>query len=349
MNTFYTLALTSVYIFNSQGQYLTVGDDGKPAISNRPVKLEVSKVVEKADAGRMNFNGKDVKWILKSSAGQSYTLGYQDSDAYSTAFVYAQSGAISTSYEEPDPTFAAGQWKVAAEVPYQEVILDEALDYVRPTFSAEYVDVTLKRKFKTGKWNSLCLPFPLSAAQIAETWGVGTKVAYLTSDSDTKLFFTYRTDIEAGQPCLLQPERVNEDQTYKFADITASSWYEGEGNPGYTVGQTRVTGFFSPTTVKSRSYVFSADKIYHLTSDMEAKGFRMYFEDVAGPQSARELTWSVDENPSETNDISSVPNSSSATIGDVYSINGQRVRHRSNSTKLTPGVYIVNGIKLIVK
>lgn len=198
MNTFYTLALTSVYIFNSQGQYLTVGDDGKPAISNRPVKLEVSMVDEKADAGRMNFNGKDVKWILKSSAGQSYTLGYQDSDAYSTAFVYAQSGAISTSYEEPDPTFAAGQWKVAAEVPYLEVILDEAQNYVRPTFSAEYVDVTLKRKFKTGQWNSLCLPFPLSAAQIAETWGVGTKVAYLTSDSDTKLFFTYRTDIEAG-------------------------------------------------------------------------------------------------------------------------------------------------------
>ncbi|MFW5621219.1 MAG: hypothetical protein ACOCNK_07850, partial [Prevotella pectinovora] len=225
MNTFYTLALTSVYIFNSQGQYLTVGDDGKPAISNRPVKLEVSMVDEKADAGRMNFNGKDVKWILKSSAGQSYTLGYQDSDAYSTAFVYAQSGAISTSYEEPDPTFAAGQWTVAAEVPYQEVILDEAQNYVRPTFSEKYVDVTLKRKFKTGQWNSLCLPFPLSAAQIAETWGVGTKVAYLTSDSDTKLFFTYRTDIEAGQPCLLQPERVNEDQTYKFAGITASSWY----------------------------------------------------------------------------------------------------------------------------
>ena len=75
----------------------------------------------------------------------------------------------------------------------------------------------------------------------------------------------------------------------------------------------------------------------------------MYFEDVAGPQSAPELTWSVDENPSETNDISSVLDPASAASGDVYGINGQRVRHRSNSTKLTPGVYIVNGIKLIVK
>lgn len=349
MNTFYTLALTSVYIFNSQGQYLTVGDDGKPAISNRPVKLEVSQVNEKADAGRMNFNGKDIKWILKSSADQSYTLGYQDSDAYATAFVYTQSGAIATSYEEPSPTFAAGQWTVAAEVPYQEVILDETQNYVCPTFSEDYVNVTLKRKFKTGQWNSLCLPFPLSAAQIAETWGAGTKVAYLTGDSDTKLFFSYRTDIEPGQPCLLQPERVNEEQTYKFFGITASFWYKGEGNSEYTVGQTRVTGFFSPTTIKSRSYVFSADKIYHLTSDMGADGFRIYFEDVAGPQSTRELTWGVDENPSETNGISSVLDPASVASGDVYGINGQRVHHRCSSTKLAPGVYIVNGIKLIVK
>ena len=343
------MALTSVYIFNSQGQYLTVGDDGKPAISNRPVKLEVSKVNEKADAGRMNFNGKDIKWILKSSADPSYTLGYQDSDAYATAFVYTQSGAIATSYEEPAPTFAAGQWTVAAEAPYQEVTLDETQNYVRPTFFSENVDVTLKRKFKTGQWNSLCLPFPLTAVQIAKTWGVGTKVLYLSGDSDTQLFFSYLTNIEAGQPCLLQPESVNEDQTYKFDDIAASSWYVDEGNPEYIVGKTKVTGFFSPTIVKSNSYVFSANNIYCLKSAMEAKGFRIYFEDVAGPQSTRELTWSVDENPSETNDISSVPNSSSATIGDVYSINGQRVRHRSNSTKLTPGVYIVNGIKLIVK
>ena len=90
----------------------------------------------------------------------------------------------------------------------------------------------------------------------------------------------------------------------------------------------------------------SADKIYHLTSDMEAKGFRMYFEDVAGQQSARELTWSVDENPSETNDISSVPNSSSATIGDVYSINGQQMigarldGSRISVESLPKGVYV---------
>ena len=279
MNLLYTLALTSVYIFNSLGQYLKVGEDGKPAISDKPVAMDVTAANEtpSKDANRWNFGGKDIKWILKSSADPSYTLGYQDSDAYATAFVYTQSGAIATSYEEPAPTFAAGQWTVAAEAPYQEVTLDETQNYVRPTFFSENVDVTLKRKFKTGQWNSLCLPFPLTAVQIAKTWGVGTKVLYLSGDSDTQLFFSYLTNIEAGQPCLLQPESVNEDQTYKFDDIAASSWYVDEGNPEYIVGKTKVTGFFSPTIVKSNSYVFSANNIYCLKSAMEAKGFRIQF------------------------------------------------------------------------
>lgn len=43
MNLLYTLALTSVYIYNSLGQYLSVGADGKPAISDKPVAMEVSR------------------------------------------------------------------------------------------------------------------------------------------------------------------------------------------------------------------------------------------------------------------------------------------------------------------
>lgn len=54
MNLLYTLALTSVYIFNSQGQYLSVGKDGKPVLSNRRVAMEVTDATEtpSKDAGR---------------------------------------------------------------------------------------------------------------------------------------------------------------------------------------------------------------------------------------------------------------------------------------------------------
>ena len=349
MNLLYTLALTSVYIFNSLGQYLSVGEDGKPAISDKPVAMDVTAANEtpSKDANRWNFGGKDIKWILKSSADGTYTLGYQDSDAYSTAFVYTQNGTLATSYEEPAATFESAQWKVSTEaLKQQTVTLDEAQNYVRPKFTGSYVDVTLKRKLYTDEWNSLCLPFPLSAAQIAELWGDGSKVAILTGDSETKLSFSICDNIEAGKPCLLDPKNVNTtDHTYEIKGIDVSTW-ENNSDLQYIVGSTRMKGFFSPTTIKIGSYVIGeANKVYHLVSDMEAKGFRCYFEDVSGKNS--QLTWGIDNNTTGIDGTFVAPQA--PKVGNIYTVNGQLVRRNSTAAGLAPGVYIMNGIKLIVK
>lgn len=349
MNLLYTLALTSVYIFNSLGQYLSVGEDGKPAISDKPVAMDVTAANEtpSKDANRWNFGGKDIKWILKSSADGTYTLGYQDSDAYSTAFVYTQNGTLATSYEEPAATFESAQWKVSTEaLKQQTVTLDEAQNYVRPKFTGSYVDVTLKRKLYTDEWNSLCLPFPLSAAQIAELWGDGSKVAILTGDSETKLSFSICDNIEAGKPCLLDPKNVNTtDHTYEIKGIDVSTW-ENNSDLQYIVGSTRMKGFFSPTTIKIGSYVIGeANKVYHLVSDMEAKGFRCYFEDVSGRN--RQLTWGFNDNTTGIDGTFVKPEA--PKVGNIYTVNGQLVRRNSTAAGLAPGVYIMNGIKLIVK
>lgn len=347
MNLLYTLALTSVYIYNSLGQYLSVGADGKPAISDKPVAMEVSKATEtpSKDANRWNFGGKDIKWILKSSADGTYTLGYQDSDAYSTAFVYTQNGTLATSYEEPAATFKSAQWKYSTEAPKnQAVTLDEAQNYERPTFTGSHVDVTLKRKLNKNEWNTLCLPFPLSAAQIAELWGASTKVAILTGDSETKLSFSFCDNIEAGKPCLLNPERVNQEHTYEIKDIEVSTWNNSDLQ--HIVGSTRMKGFFSPRTIMKGSYVIGeANKVYHLVSDMEAKGFRCYFEDVSGRN--RQLTWGIDDNTTGIDGTFVKPEA--PKVGNIYTVNGQLVRRNSTAAGLAPGVYIMNGIKLIVK
>ncbi len=347
MNLLYTLALTSVYIYNSLGQYLSVGADGKPAISDKPVAMEISKATETPDknAGRVNFDGKDIKWILKSSADGSYTLGYQDSDAYSTAFVYTQNGTLATSYEEPAATFKSAQWKYSTEAPKnQAVTLDEAQNYERPTFTGSHVDVTLKRKLNKNEWNTLCLPFPLSAAQIAELWGASTKVAILTGDSETKLSFSFCDNIEAGKPCLLNPERVNQEHTYEIKDIEVSTWNNSDLQ--HIVGSTRMKGFFSPRTIMKGSYVIGeANKVYHLVSDMEAKGFRCYFEDVSDEN--RQLTWGIDDNTTGIDGTFVAPQA--PKVGNIYTVNGQLVRRNSTAAGLAPGVYIMNGIKLIVK
>lgn len=349
MNLLYTLALNSVYIFNSLGQYLSVGADGKPAISDKPVAMEVSKATEKPsskDAGRKNFNGTDIKWILKPSADGTYTLGYQDSDAYSTAFVYTQNGTLATSYEEPATTFKSAQWTVSDQPLSQEVVLDEKGSYSHPVFSSvRYVDVTLKRTFYADEWNTLCLPFPLSASQIAETWGEGTKVAEFVSKSETRAIFDYCNEIEAGKPCLIYPEKVEETQVYKFAGVDANKWAKSD-SPEDIVGDIKFVGFYSPTLVKKGSYAFGdVNKLYHLDIDMKANGYRCYLEDITGTR--RQLTWGFNDNTTGIDGTFVTPQA--PKVGNIYTVNGQLVRRNSTAAGLAPGVYIMNGIKLIVK
>lgn len=343
MNLLYTLALTSVYIFNSQGQYLSVGKDGKPVLSKKRVAMEVTNTTEtpSKDAGRKNFNGTDVKWILKSSADGTYTLGYQDSNAYSTAFIYTLDDAIATSYEEPDASFASGQWFVK-----QVVKLDETKEYILPTFTGDYVDVELKRELYAKEWNSICLPFNVSADQVVAAWGADTKVLEFTSTTGNKLNLTERTVIKAGTPYFIQPGHVSNDHTYTFTDIGTATWDRSGKVPSVTKEPIKLTGFYSPSELPSRCYVFGdGNKLYHLTSAMPADGFRCYFQDLSG--SDPQLTWGIDDNTTGIDGTFVAPQA--PKVGNIYTVNGQLVRRNSTAAGLAPGVYIMNGIKLIVK
>lgn len=342
MNLLYTLALTSVYIFNSLG-YLSVGKDGKPVLSKKPVAMEVTDANEtpSKDAGRKNFNGTDIKWILKPSADGTYTLGYQDSDAYSTAFVYTQNGTLATSYEEPAASFASGQWFVK-----QVVKLDETKEYVQPKFTGDYVDVELKRELYAKEWNSICLPFDLPADQVVAAWGAGTRVLEFTSTTGNNLNLSDRADIKAGTPYFFQPERVSTDHTYTFTQIKTATWDRSGKVPSVTIEPIKLTGFYSPSELPARCYVFGDEnKLYHLTSAMPADGFRCYFQDMSG--SNRQLTWGIDDNTTDIDGTFVTPQA--PKVGNIYTVNGQLVRRNSTAAGLAPGVYIMNGIKLIVK
>lgn len=343
MNLLYTLALTSVYIFNSQGQYLSVGKYGKPVLSNRRVAMEVTDATEtpSKDAGRKNFNGTDIKWILKPSADGTYTLGYQDSDAYSTAFVYTQNGTLATSYEEPAASFASGQWFVK-----QVVKLDETKEYVQPKFTGDYVDVELKRELYAKEWNSICLPFDLPADQVVAAWGAGTRVLEFTSTTGNNLNLSDRADIKAGTPYFFQPERVSTDHTYTFTQIKTATWDRSGKVPSVTIEPIKLTGFYSPSKLPARCYVFGDEnKLYHLPGAMPADGFRCYFQDLSG--SDPQLTWGIDNNTTGIDGTFVKPEA--PKVGNIYTVNGQLVRRNSTTAGLAPGVYIMNGIKLIVK
>ena len=63
--------------------------------------------------------------------------------------------------------------------------------------------VALVRTFGTGYWNTLCLPFSMTADQVKATFGNNAKLRKFDNMSGNTMNFAEATDIVAGDPYLL--------------------------------------------------------------------------------------------------------------------------------------------------
>ena len=129
----------------------------------------------------------------------------------------------------------SNEWAVAYRLPYDGEITTPAASTIRVVYDvvvseedktitttlADYenksASVELKRDLHLNEWNTLTLPFGMDAAQIEEAFGVGTKVAMLTtsrikSTNSVYIGFSYVNQIEAGKPYLINPtKQVTDD------------------------------------------------------------------------------------------------------------------------------------------
>ena len=129
----------------------------------------------------------------------------------------------------------SNEWAVAYRLPYDGEITTPAASTIRVVYDvvvseddktitttlADYenksASVELKRDLHLNEWNTLTLPFGMDAAQIEEAFGVGTKVAMLTTSrikaaNSVYIGFSFVNQIEAGKPYLINPtKQVTED------------------------------------------------------------------------------------------------------------------------------------------
>lgn len=100
------------------------------------------------------------------------------------------------------------------------VIVDENNNDITGTvapYANQPASITLVRDLHLNEWNTLTLPFGMDAAQIEEAFGVGTKVAMLTtsrikSTNSVYIGFSFVNQIEAGKPYLINPtKQVTDD------------------------------------------------------------------------------------------------------------------------------------------
>ena len=288
---------------------------------------------------RINDNDKNATDINEiGNTGGVFDRGWND---YTAEFTVGENGKvkIEVGNYKPDGVDNKGGWFGFGDVRLVrlgnlDVTLDEATDN---TFEAMDANVTLKRSFVANKWNTLVLPFAVSAEDVKAKFGNDAKVVEYSNAEDVNINFTTSTNgIKANVPVLIMPAAVNAENTYTFnsVSIVAADTPKADGTSYSFVGS------YKPYNLVNDDYMLYADKWWKTeTGDTyKIKAFRAYIK-ANTPAAAKQLNLVIDD---QTTGLKL--NTVNGNIeGETYNIAGQRV---ANSYK---GLVIKNGKKIIKK
>lgn len=246
-----------------------------------------------------------------------------------------------------DVTFSV----IVAEPADTRVVLDENATTL-PT-AASGVDVRVKRKIKGGVWNTLVLPFSMTADQVVEAFGTDAELATFTaweSEEDKEgniagisVSFTPTTEIEANVPCLIRTSTDVDEFNTDGVDIAP------ESEPSVQVGKKKaergyLTGTYVVTNVPEECLFLSNGNFWYSTGNTKIKGFRAYFEfaDILSAyysSDSANVRVAIADNIATS--ISNAVNDHASDVG-TYDLQGRR------TPLTTAGLYIVNGKKIII-
>lgn len=206
------------------------------------------------------------------------------------------------------------------------------------------VHFKLKRSFVADDtWYTICLPFNVAQKQFVEVFG-GENVELRTFDhmKGMVMYFKHVDDLAAGVPYLIKPNKTLDSLLFKNVKIDMAA------HPDLQVG---ADGYFMKGTYQATELnpdgtnLFLGDNNTFFRpseNDHRMKGTRVYF---IIPRKAVGKVLSYD---TETivDGIVDVEVNSQSNSQKVYNINGVYVG--DNLQNLTPGVYIVDGKKVVV-
>lgn len=238
----------------------------------------------------------------------------------------------------------------------KDITLDET--GTNPVAESCFANVTLKRSLTADVWNSLVLPFSMTASQVSATFGggnedAGTIVAHFTNANNTgdtyQLVFNQQKNntgkITANEPCIIRPKNGASEYTFTGIRLEAA-----QSNPTVEHNGISFIGSYDKDglAITQYDYFLSTDnKMYRAQGGESMKGFRAVFrvsQDIAGE--AKNLVVSFDD---ETTGISTLKTDNAKARTGVYNLSGQLVREDTSLDGLAKGLYIINGKKVVVE
>lgn len=242
--------------------------------------------------------------------------------------------------------------KKVKEAASKEITLDENSDNI--VAAAENVNVTLKRTlYGDGGWNTLCVPFSLTAAQVKAAFGNDVELRELESVAGNTLTFKTVNSVTADVPCLIKvtangseykfegvsTTAVKDNRYYTFSDVKGDIMFLGI----YSAMDVVEADLAGLSTTGYYAFLGANNTFFKAKTGPKMKGFRAFFS-VPNDVNNEKLKAVIDGTTTGIEDL--VVDGVKAN-GRVYNLNGQYVGNSLYG--LQPGLYIQNGKKIVVK
>lgn len=221
-----------------------------------------------------------------------------------------------------------------AEATVTENALSEAVK------AGKAYDVTLTRTLTAGVWNTICLPFDVTAEQIANVLkSEGNVKEYGGEDASKQtIYFKAATTMKAGVPYLIKPTEGAKE--FVFKGVTIKNVDAVDRMVGDKYNMCGVFGKYAMNTNGTELFLKTDGKFYVPAEGKETmKGFRAYFlvpKSTAG--AALNLSFG------DATGINGVAVDAEKNVK-VYNVNGQYVG--TSLEALPKGLYIVGGKKVL--
>lgn len=217
------------------------------------------------------------------------------------------------------------------------------------------VNISLNRKLVKGAWNTICLPFDVSAAQAKSAFGADVRIAALNVESkgNTLVFDDKTTEgIKAAMPYLIMPSEVKADDKYEFYNVSIKPENTASAATVSTPDGFAFKGIYNKVDItqdinnpeasdRYAAFLGANNTLFKAKSGTTTKGFRAYFA-IPNSTTTSALRVVVDGNATSIKNI----NCGVVESDDVvYNLQGQRV----DAHNLMPGLYIKAGKKFVVR
>ncbi len=312
----------------------------------------------------------NAKATISISSGDA-TITFQGSNTRNTMRYNPNNGSpIFSCYSGTSTGSAPRIYRQVKQVAPTTVTIDE-LATTAPT-AATGVTVVLKRTItaKTSTqnaWNTLCLPFDLTEAQMKAAFGDDVVVKELssvtTTDGQANLYFTAVNSIQANTPYIMQTQQSGTEYTFENIDVKPSD------NLTVEVGGVQFVGNYVKDHVMANDggedYYILTDVFKHSTGKTKIKGLRAYFHIPAAASNNIVAIGADFDGDGQATGISEMQNEELRMKNYIYDLQGRLVGEMKNNSNvhssfggaadilhssfLSPGIYIVNGRKVYLK